>query len=218
MKHVQHEQPHCWLYHMWKTHANLINAESWYGDKRWGGGVCQVPPASNTSAYASFLKKSSPPSVRVLESPGGLRQDFPKLHTWLPFPVRESAVHESSAVTSHWARKLCRPCQSLIDTHEKSLLLVLLTQDIIMLSCTSAKMDEVQKSLPSKKQLVVCCCFPKNGQIVYTSLNLPCNSVWQTNMPQHWQYLLFSHSWLRLLHIAPRSFLWLDESRKYVLS
>lgn len=72
---------------------------------------------------------TAPCHLSVLESPGGLQQVFPNLDTWLPFPVRASAVHEPSAVTSHWARKLCQAGQSLIDTHEKPLLL--LTQDVI---------------------------------------------------------------------------------------
>lgn len=45
--------------------------------------------------------------------------------------LSDSAVHEPSAVTSHWARKQWKSSPSLIDTLEKSLLVALLTQDII---------------------------------------------------------------------------------------
>lgn len=92
-------------------------------------GERQHSPASNSSP-SPFSREQLPPSVSI-GKPWWLAAGFLNLHTWLPFPVRDSAVHEPSAVTSQWAIKRCQPSQSLIDTHEKALLVVLLTQDII---------------------------------------------------------------------------------------
>lgn len=116
------------LWHTVNARHPVINAESWYWDEI--GGWSAPASKSSTSPYC-FLCGAARCHLSVLESPGGLQQVFPNLHTWLPHPVRDSAVHEPSAVTSHWARKRCKSSQSLIDTHEKSLLVVLLTQDII---------------------------------------------------------------------------------------
>lgn len=92
------------------------------GGERWR------PPASNSSpSQYPFSREQLPAICQYWKA----LVVFPNLHTWLLFPVRDSAVHERSAVTSHWATKRCQPSQSLIDTHEKSLLVVLLTLDII---------------------------------------------------------------------------------------
>lgn len=96
------------------------------------GGARQHPPASNPFALTlPLFTGTAPYHLSALESSGGLQQVFPNLHTWLPLPVGDSAVQEPSSMTTHWARKQCQPSQSLIETHEKSLLVVLLTQDII---------------------------------------------------------------------------------------
>lgn len=99
--------------------------------KRWVECANVRQPPTLHPHPTSLFSGTAPCHLSALESPGGLQQVFPNLHTWLPFPVRDSAVHEPSAITSHWARKRCQPSQRLIDTHEKPLLVVLLTQDII---------------------------------------------------------------------------------------
>lgn len=95
-------------------------------------GVCQCPPASNssTSPFCFFLWSSSLPSVRT-GKPWWLAAGFFQTSIHGCFTLSDSAVHEPSAVTSHWARKRWKSSPSLIDTLEKSLLVALLTQDII---------------------------------------------------------------------------------------
>lgn len=105
--------------------------KSWYWDK---GGGCRARTSTSFQLFTltqPFFSGTAHCHLSALESPGGLRQVFPNLHTWLPFSDGDSAMHKLSSVTRHWARGRSQPSQNLIDTHEKSLLVVLLTQDII---------------------------------------------------------------------------------------
>lgn len=119
------------------------------------GGARQRSPASNSllSPY-SFSWDQLPAICQQWKALAACKQVFPNQHTWLPFPVRDSAVHEPSAITNHWARKRYQPSQSLIDTHEKSLLVVVLNRGIIRWKAVHwPEKDIVKNALPPMKPL-----------------------------------------------------------------
>lgn len=119
------------LWHVVNARPPLINADSWYWDKngRWS-----VPMSTSFQLFNLTLLLFS------VEQLAAICQDWKALVACSRFfqtsihgclTLSDSAVHEPSAVTSHWARKQWKSSPSLIDTLEKSLLVALLTQDII---------------------------------------------------------------------------------------
>ena len=111
--------------------APRINAESWHWDKSSGRSVpaSTMPPTLPPSPYSSFHGNSSLPSVS-LGRLWWLAAGFSKPTYMAAFPCQRLAVHGPSAVTPHWA-PTASASPSLIETQEKSLWVVLLTQDII---------------------------------------------------------------------------------------
>lgn len=114
-----------WLVWHEKIHITHLNNADSCRDKRWVECANVHQPPTPHPHPTSFVGNSSLPSVSI-GKPWWLAAGFYKPAYMATFPC----LHGPSAVTSNWARKHCQPHRSLIDTHEKSLL-VLLTHGII---------------------------------------------------------------------------------------
>lgn len=187
------------------------------------GGVCQRSPASNSSPSPYPFSREQLPAIcqywKALVACSRFFQTY--IHGCLS--LSDSAVHKPSAVTSHWAWKRCQPSQSLIDTHEKSLLVVLLTQDIIKCWAVHWPEKDTVKLRKHYRQWshfnVIGWCLPKCYLIACSSLNLSHNCVPQTNMPRHWQVsLLVIHGFICFVYPLIVFRAMLKASRKYILS